>query len=55
MKIIKAISLSLLPMLGGVLIIAGELDDSPGLSGIGLILVGITIYLNIKNENNSNR
>jgi hypothetical protein len=48
MKIIKAISLGLLSMIGGVLLVLGELDDSPGLGGIGLILTCISIYFNFK-------
>ncbi len=49
MKIIKAIGLTLLPSLGCFLIISGELDDSPGLGGIGIILIGTSIYANLKN------
>jgi len=49
MKIIKATGLTLLPSLGSFLIVSGELDDSPGLGGIGIILLGISIYLNLKN------
>jgi hypothetical protein len=49
-KIIKGIALSLLTLLGGYLMIAGELDDSPGLGGIGLILIISSTYFNIKNS-----
>ncbi len=29
----------------GIMIVAGELDDSPGLSGLGLLgLIGLTIW-----------
>jgi hypothetical protein len=56
MKIAKSIFLSLLPAFGGVLMVFGELDDSPGLGGIGLILIGLSVYLNmrfIKTDNNN--
>lgn len=48
MKTVKGIGSSLLSALGGVCVVAGELDDAPGLGGIGLILIGISIYLNLK-------
>ena len=48
MKIVKSIFLSLLPAFGGVLMVFGELDDSPGLGGIGLILIGLSVYLNMR-------
>lgn len=37
-----------MPAIGGVLVVLGELVDSPGLGGIGLILIGITVYINTK-------
>jgi len=49
MKILKGISTNLVSAVGGVCIPLGEIDDSPGLGGIGLILIGISIYLNVKN------
>lgn len=48
MKNLKGIVSSLLSALGGVCVVLGELDDSPGLGGIGLILILISIYVNIK-------
>lgn len=48
MRILKSISLSLLPAIGGVLMVLGELDDSPGLGGIGLLMIGVSVYLNFK-------
>jgi hypothetical protein len=50
MKIVRSILLSLLPAVGGVLMVLGELDDSPGLGGIGLILIGLSVYLNIRSQ-----
>jgi hypothetical protein len=35
-------------ILGGLAIIAGEMDDSPGLQGIGLILVLLIIFRRFK-------
>ena len=37
-----------MPAFGGVLMVLGELDDSPGLGGIGLILIGLSVYLNLR-------
>ena len=48
MKLVKAISLGLLSMIGGILVVLGEIDDSPGLGGIGLILTCISIYFNFR-------
>lgn len=48
MKIVKSIFLSLMPACGGVLMVLGELDESPGLGGIGLILIGLSVYLNTR-------
>jgi hypothetical protein len=50
MKTVRSILLSLLPAVGGVLMVLGELDDSPGLGGIGLILIGLSVYLNIRSQ-----
>lgn len=50
---IKIILRGLLPIfltiVGTLLLIGGEIDDSPGLGGIGLIVIGISSYLNVKN------
>jgi hypothetical protein len=29
-------------------LVLGEIDDSPGLGGIGLIIIGLSFYFNIK-------
>lgn len=50
LKIVKGIIYGLITALGGVAVVLGELDDSPGLGGIGLIMIGVSIYLNIKNS-----
>jgi hypothetical protein len=49
-KTLKTIIYGCVSAFGGALVVLGELDDSPGLGGIGLILYGISIYLNIKNN-----
>ena len=37
-----------LSALGGMGIVLGELDDSPGLGGIGLLLIGVSLYVKLK-------
>ena len=39
-----------LSILGTLAVIGGELDDAPGLGGIGLILISISFYLSVKNN-----
>ncbi len=48
-RIIKSFILTLCPTLGGLCLVIGEIDDSPGLGGIGLIIIGLSFYLNLKN------
>jgi hypothetical protein len=50
MKILKVMLTTLLSTIGGAFLVLGELDDSPGLGGIGLIFIGISIYLNLKEK-----
>lgn len=38
-----------LTIVGTLAMVSGEVDDSPGLGGIGLIIIGISFYLNYKN------
>jgi hypothetical protein len=47
MRIAKALLSSIGSAIGGIFIVFGEIDDSPGLGGLGLILIGISVYLNI--------
>ncbi len=51
MEKVKAIGSSLLSAFGGICVVSGELDDSPGLGGIGLILIGLSMYMNLKKKN----
>lgn len=39
-----------LTIIGTLAMIGGEVDDSPGLGGIGLIIIGISFYFNYKNN-----
>lgn len=47
-RIVKAVLPILLTSIGGLALIGGELDDSPGLGGIGLILISTSIFINYK-------
>lgn len=47
-KIAKSLALTLTAVAGGMALVFGELDDSPGLGGIGLIIIGVSFYLNYK-------
>lgn len=49
-KIAKGMFYNLLSFISGMILVVGELDDSPGLGGIGLIVFGASLYLNAKNE-----
>lgn len=49
-KIAKSLALTIGATIGGISLVIGELDDSPGLGGIGLILIGLSFYLNIKSR-----
>ena len=48
MQIIKPLLPIVVTIIGVLAVVGGELDDSPGLGGIGLILVGFATYLNYK-------
>lgn len=46
--VLSIVVLTTLSVLGGMGIVLGELDDSPGLGGIGLLLIAISIYFKLK-------
>lgn len=48
LRILKSISAILVTVVGTLCVVFGEVDDSPGLGGIGLILIGGAMYLNTK-------
>jgi hypothetical protein len=54
MKVLKAIFTGLFPIvlavIGVLAIVFGEIDDSPGLMLIGLILILVASYINIKQK-----
>ena len=50
MIIVKSMISSCISALGGAFVVYGEIDDAPGLGGIGLILIGVSFYLNLKNN-----
>jgi hypothetical protein len=47
-RIIKSLAAVVVSAVGGVALVLGEIDDSPGLGGIGLILIATCMYLNSK-------
>ena len=47
-KIVKGVIPCLMSAIGGIALVLGELDDSPGLGGIGLIIIGVSVYLNLR-------
>lgn len=48
LRILKSISAIVVTLVGTLAVVFGELDDSPGLGGIGLILIASAMYLNVK-------
>lgn len=48
LRILKSISAVVCSAIGGMSIVLGEVDDSPGLGGIGMIIIAIAMYLNAK-------
>ncbi len=48
LRIIKGISAIVVTIVGTLAVVFGEVDDSPGLGGIGLILIAGSMYLNTK-------
>jgi hypothetical protein len=48
MKIIRYALPILITVIGTLAVVGGELDDSPGLGGIGIILISFATYLNYK-------
>lgn len=47
-RILKSISAIVVTVVGTLAVVFGEMDDSPGLGGIGLILIWGAMYLNAK-------
>ena len=55
LRILKSISAIVVTIVGTLAVVFGEVDDSPGLGGIGLILIASAMYLNIKLVNEKQR
>jgi hypothetical protein len=47
-RMLKGLASNVVCVVGGIALVLGELDDSPGLGGIGLILIIGSMYLNSK-------
>ncbi len=47
-RMIKGLTTNVVCVVGGITLVLGEIDDSPGLGGIGLILIITSMYLNSK-------
>jgi hypothetical protein len=47
-RILKSLAAVAGSAAGGVALVLGEIDDSPGLGGIGLFLIAACMYLNSK-------
>ncbi len=48
LRMIKGLATNVVCVVGGMAMVLGEIDDAPGLGGIGLILIGVSMYLNYK-------
>ncbi len=47
-RMFKGLVTNIVCVLGGMALVLGEIDDSPGLGGIGLILIAGSMYFNSK-------
>ncbi len=47
-RMIKGLATNVVCVVGGIALVLGEIDDAPGLGGIGLILIASSMYLNSK-------
>jgi hypothetical protein len=47
-RMVKGLVASVVTIVGTLAVVFGEIDDSPGLGGIGLILIIASMYLNAK-------
>ncbi len=47
-RMVMGLLTNIVCVLGGMTLVLGEIDDSPGLGGIGLILIIASMYLNYK-------
>jgi hypothetical protein len=47
-RMVKGLAVNLVCVIGGMALVLGEVDDAPGLGGMGLILIVSSMYLNSK-------
>jgi hypothetical protein len=47
-RVLKGLATNVVCAVGGITLVLGEIDDAPGLGGIGLILIVASMYLNYK-------
>ncbi len=47
-RMVKGLATNVVCVVGGIALVLGEIDDSPGLGGIGLLLIISSMYLNSK-------
>lgn len=47
-RMVKGLATNVVCVVGGMALVLGEIDDAPGLGGIGLILIIASMYLNSK-------
>ena len=47
-RMVKGLAAHIVTIVGTLTVVFGEVDDSPGLGGIGLILIAGSMYLNSK-------
>ena len=48
LRVLKSMAAIVVMVVGTLAVVFGEVDDSPGLGGIGLILIALAMYLNVK-------
>jgi len=48
LRVLKSMAAIVVTIVGTLAVVFGELDDSPGLGGIGLIIIASAMYLNAK-------
>ena len=48
LRVLKSMAAIVVTVVGTLAVVFGEVDDSPGLGGIGLILIAFAMYLNVK-------
>jgi hypothetical protein len=47
-RMVKGLAANLVCVISGMVLVLGEIDDAPGLGGIGLILIISSMYLSSK-------